>query len=607
MSWVGQVMSVVILVGTETGNAMDLAERARDDLFRFGIKSCVVLMNDFDLSNMITFDYKCFLFICSTTGDGEIPKNMQKFWVRLCQATLPPVFSNLAFGVFGLGDSSYEKYNYTGKKVYRRIIQLGGNDLLGRIGLGDDNYPRGGLEAGWSKWWNEIKFNIAEKFPGNGIKFSEFEPLPPRTWLSFKPTSGSETNIIIDSSIIESTKLAGKVVSLDRITPSDHFQDVRLIIFHLKLPKTYTFEPGDVLNLLPCNDDSLVEELIELMGWSGEEMIFNEESYVDKAENPTSTSLCVKYPINLRLYLKSYIDLTSMPSKSCIRTLSTLCDVNAAPYSEMHREKLTELYTVDEEYVEYVWKAKRNVVEILRDFQPTIKINLERILQVFPKQKMRQYSIANDPALAGDGIGTWRVELCVALIKEKMPLGRGEREGLCSKWIGSGNIVNEFHTAPFTITKGSFHLHPQTKTYFLFATGTGIAPIRFLIQRLVATRPDCKIYLYFGFRSVEADFFFKEEWSQYPQNILTVFFAGSRDGVKGSSKIYLDTLIQMNAGPLQSVEDVSTISVHIAGHSRLGKLVTDTLNEIWSSSIRDNLSWTAWLQKHDLFQLETWS
>ena len=74
-------MSVVILVGSETGNSLDFAQRASEDFERLGIDSEIFLMDEFPLEKLISEEdsVECLIFICSTTGDGEEPRNMQKF------------------------------------------------------------------------------------------------------------------------------------------------------------------------------------------------------------------------------------------------------------------------------------------------------------------------------------------------------------------------------------------------------------------------------------------------------------------------------------------------------------------------------------------------
>jgi sulfite reductase alpha subunit-like flavoprotein len=44
--------------------------------------------------------------------------------------------------VLGLGDSSYEKFNFVGKKLYRRLLQLGAQPIH-RRGDADDQHRLG--------------------------------------------------------------------------------------------------------------------------------------------------------------------------------------------------------------------------------------------------------------------------------------------------------------------------------------------------------------------------------------------------------------------------------------------------------------------------------
>ena len=46
------------------------------------------------------------------------------------------------FGVLGLGDSSYVKFNHTAKKLHKRLVQLGGQPLT-EVGLADDQHDLG--------------------------------------------------------------------------------------------------------------------------------------------------------------------------------------------------------------------------------------------------------------------------------------------------------------------------------------------------------------------------------------------------------------------------------------------------------------------------------
>ena len=84
------------------------------------------------------------LFITSTTGQGDPPDNMRNFWRFLLRRSLPSnSLQNMKYAVFGLGDSSYPKYNTCARKLYKRLEHLGAQSLV-PIGLGDDQHPKGG-------------------------------------------------------------------------------------------------------------------------------------------------------------------------------------------------------------------------------------------------------------------------------------------------------------------------------------------------------------------------------------------------------------------------------------------------------------------------------
>jgi sulfite reductase alpha subunit-like flavoprotein len=91
------------------------------------------------------FEEDLVIFVCSTTGQGVQPQNMNKFWNALKLASLPNDFiDNIRFTVFGLGDSSYPKFNWAAKKLFRRLTQIGAQVFYER-GEADDQNPNGSV------------------------------------------------------------------------------------------------------------------------------------------------------------------------------------------------------------------------------------------------------------------------------------------------------------------------------------------------------------------------------------------------------------------------------------------------------------------------------
>ncbi|KAG2430599.1 hypothetical protein HXX76_010117 [Chlamydomonas incerta] len=144
---------VLILYGSQTGNAQDVAERiGREARLRL-FSPRVVAMDSYDVTCLPA--EALVVFVTATTGQGEPPDNMRRFWRFLLRKSLPPdSLAGLRFGVFGLGDSGYPQYNVMAKKLDRRLEGLGATPLLER-GLGDDQHPSG-YEAALDPWLTRL-------------------------------------------------------------------------------------------------------------------------------------------------------------------------------------------------------------------------------------------------------------------------------------------------------------------------------------------------------------------------------------------------------------------------------------------------------------------
>ncbi|GFR48013.1 hypothetical protein Agub_g9842 [Astrephomene gubernaculifera] len=140
---------LLVLYGSQTGNAQDVAERiGREARLRL-FKPRVVAMDSYDVTSLPS--EQLLVCVTSTTGQGDPPDNMRRFWRFLLRRSLPPdSLAACSFAVFGLGDSGYPNYNVVAKKLDKRLAGLGARVLLER-GLGDDQHPNG-YEAALDPW-----------------------------------------------------------------------------------------------------------------------------------------------------------------------------------------------------------------------------------------------------------------------------------------------------------------------------------------------------------------------------------------------------------------------------------------------------------------------
>ena len=113
-----------IFVGTVYGNAQHVAEEVETMLSAQG-KGAEVYMDPTlnDLQQVSSM-----LFISSTTGQGDVPPNLE-FFVEDLRDELP-LLENKPFAVVGLGDSSYgETYCGAGRQIFELLRELQGKPI----------------------------------------------------------------------------------------------------------------------------------------------------------------------------------------------------------------------------------------------------------------------------------------------------------------------------------------------------------------------------------------------------------------------------------------------------------------------------------------------
>ncbi|XP_056874535.1 NADPH-dependent diflavin oxidoreductase 1 isoform X5 [Takifugu flavidus] len=130
-----------VLYGSQTGSAQDTAHRVARQARRKQIQVQVLPLDSYNVANLIS--ETLVVFVCATTGQGDPPDNMKNFWRFIFKKSLPlGSLSQLDCAVLGLGDSSYAKFNFVAKKLYKRLVQLGASMLL-PVGLADDQHHLG--------------------------------------------------------------------------------------------------------------------------------------------------------------------------------------------------------------------------------------------------------------------------------------------------------------------------------------------------------------------------------------------------------------------------------------------------------------------------------
>lgn len=584
---------LLVLYGSETGTAQDVAEFVQQRAFnRHLTDTQVSAMDEFPVAQLLP-QYSIVVFVASTTGNGEAPENMRRSWRSLLRKTLGSQWlAGVRVAVFGLGDSSYAKYNAVARRLQARLLQLGALELIDR-GLGDDQHAYGYFGA-LNPWMEKLWTAVLQLHPlpegftvddspkpieprysvtvhGAGVReVQEAKLLTPRTGESrfYAPPSttvGREKGIYL-----------APVVVNKRITADDWGQDVRHFEFDISEASCAVeateppFKAGDIAVVYPENVTG-VDDMLKYVKLDGDTVIS-----IYAADG--SKQFDLPSPISIRDLFAKYVAILEIPRRSFFEKLSLFAA------NEEEKEKLEELASAEgvDLLYEYCIREKKTYAEVLIDF-PSVDVPLTILLQLIPRQQPRSYSISSS-ALLHPG----RVHLTVAIVDFLTPYKR-RRTGICSSFFQSLDSPKEQKCVPMWIKKGLFEPPSLDRDVLLIGPGTGLASMRAIVQERQFLRKQARenslgaTYLYFGCRHESKDFLYGDELRGLVTtgDLTELHTAFSRDQ---EHKIYVQTRLAENKEAIFDFIMNGEGSIYIAGSAkRMPTDVYEVLRDILRS------------------------
>ncbi|KAL2157532.1 hypothetical protein VTH06DRAFT_6083 [Thermothelomyces fergusii] len=618
--------SMAVLYGSETGNAEDIAGELAQTAERLHFQTRVDEMDSFKLADLLRTSL--VVFVTSTTGQGDMPKNTLKFWKNLRREKLNNTncLRPLRFAIFGLGDSSYQKFNWAARKLRARLLQLGATEFF-RPGEGDERHDNG-IDSIYLPWFEAFKKTLLADYPlpPSVSPVPDDTILPPKYPIELLPTTetgmadpehdgtgGAPSRVddergflatctmsaarshvdqpqsvaeraredwtrlqtrfpadlarrdpayerdhprafyLLDKNnqlkdhpekyLLEKPKLQipdsppegllpipdtcrATLIGNDRVTPADHWQDVRHLALDLELDESAyrrlaEFAGSLTLVIWPKNYPEDVDELIRLMGWE-----LDADRLVRLSAVPRGVYIEDDRITTLRSLLTHNLDITAVPKRSFIRELVHFTK------DPRERERLLELVEPgnEQEYYDYTCRPRRTILELLRDFAG-VRIPFGRVLDLFPVIRGREYSVCNGGKSLTEVSRKFhfRIEILVALVEYKTII-RKPRQGLCSRYLKHLALGTKLGVR---LKPSSANLVPNLaaakRPLIAIGTGTGIAPIRAVIQERDCFDGAGDTLLFFGCRNRGADYHFAREWPSYPN--IKVYPAFSRDNI----------------------------------------------------------------------------
>jgi MioC protein len=149
----GKMADILILIGTESGNAQLVGDTLQDTLTAKGHK---VAVDDNAGADAVTGAKDVVLIVTATTGMGDLPANIQPLADQLTEANAD--LSHLRYGVIALGDQTYQDtFCGGGKKMDALFEKLGAKRVGDRLEIDACTQPVPDEEAvKWVEEWERL-------------------------------------------------------------------------------------------------------------------------------------------------------------------------------------------------------------------------------------------------------------------------------------------------------------------------------------------------------------------------------------------------------------------------------------------------------------------
>ena len=304
------------------------------------------------------------------------------------------------------------------------------------------------------------------------------------------------------------------------------------------------YEVGDSLGVFPTNNPALVEEILGVLGFSGEEPV----------TDPNGNTISIREALT-----RSYV-ITEKDKK--LLTAIAEKDPTAAHFIPMTTpEGRAELEA-------YVWG--REVIDPLLA-HPSAKFTPEEFVKCLRKLQPRLYSIASSQKA-----NPTEVHLTVAAVRYETH-GR-KREGVCSTFLS--DRADHVPVPVFVHTAKHFRVPEDPATHaIMVGPGTGIAPFMAFLQERKASGATGKNWLFFGDQKSSTDFLYREELETWQQEgvLHKLSTAFSRDQAE---KVYVQHRMLEEAEELYGWLEQGGYFYICGDASRMAKDVDAALHQV---------------------------
>ena len=458
---------LTVLFASETGNSKTLAKALVDKAAAQGIQARLADMAEYKTRGLK--DEQDLLVLTSTHGEGDAPQTAVGFFEFL-ESRKAPKLPQLRFAVLALGDSTYEKYCEAGKRIDRRLEELGAQRLADRVDCDVD------YEDAAEAWISTV---IADLAPAAQASVSA--PVVARGDAPLSAVFDKKNPF--QAAVIDNIVLTGRGSTKETRHIELSLADSGLI-----------YQPGDALGVVPRNDPALVEAVLEKLSLSAD------------------SSITVKQgTISLGEALGGTFEITALTP----RFLDHWAEITGS-------DELQALRAPDQKEARAAFLHNHHILDVVGRF-PAPGIDAAKFVAGLRPLQPRLYSIASSLAAAPD-----EAHLTVSTVR--YTLHDLPRTGVASGYLAARTEADA--TIPVYIQSNDhFHLPDDDVPILMIGAGTGVAPYRAFMQEREARGASGRSWLFFGERNFRSDFLYQVEWQELIKNgvLSRLDLAFSRD------------------------------------------------------------------------------
>jgi sulfite reductase (NADPH) flavoprotein alpha-component len=440
---------LTILFGTDTGNSKKLATELASKAKKANASVKLQGMDQYRLTDLLKEE--TLLVVISTHGEGEPPAAAKKFFDFIHTNTTQ--LEKLKYAVLALGDSAYPLFCKAGEDVDIRLKALGASQLI-PIQKCDVDY-----EQDANAWFESVLGLLGDNTSTQRS-----------STVASKKSTGKK---VLKGTVLSNTNLNGRGSAK--------------AIHHIEIAADdLSYQSGDSIGIIPENELSIAESIIELTG------IDKNKTIHYKKESFTILELLTKK-----------LNIVYLPERV------------VKNYSSIVQQEIP--------------STRIDLLHLLKIYPVKDVTQFEEVISILEPITPRLYSIASS-LLAHDG----EVHITVAL--NCFTVNGEAKNGQCSNYLAQ---LPENASFDFYIHKNSsFRLPAADKDIIMIGPGTGIAPFRSFIEERDSIGASGRNWLFFGEQHFESDFLYQTEIQNYLQTgtLTRVDVAFSRDQ---KEKIYV--------------------------------------------------------------------